>query len=74
MPLRTIEIVPVSQPASGCAFLSVTPPCVAQRVWPSPCLEVDPFGPAASFRFPSGPTARTYSRPFSSWSAIPAES
>ena len=25
-----------SQPVSGCAFCSVTAPCVAQRVWPSP--------------------------------------
>ena len=25
-----------SQPVSGCAFCSVTCPCVAQRVWPIP--------------------------------------
>ena len=31
------------QPASGCAFASVTPPCVAQRVWPSPVVAVEPF-------------------------------
>ena len=48
-----------SQPASGCAFASVTPPCVAQRVWPSPVVAVEPFDPARSFRLPSGPTART---------------
>ena len=39
-----------SQAVSGCAFSSVTPPCVAQRVWPSPVVEAEPFGPAASFR------------------------
>jgi hypothetical protein len=31
-----MAIRPASQPVSGCAFASVTPPCVAQRVWPRP--------------------------------------
>ena len=36
MPLSTIASLPSSQPASGCALCSVTPPWVAQRVWPRP--------------------------------------
>ena len=48
-----------SQPASGWAFASVTPPCVAQRVCPRPVVAADPFVPARSFSCPRGPTART---------------
>ena len=36
IPLRTTAILSSSQPVSGCALCSVTPPCVAQRVWPRP--------------------------------------
>ena len=46
MPLRTIETFDAAQPASGCAFASVTPPCVAQRVCPSPVVALEPFEPA----------------------------
>ena len=59
MPFRTIESFDPSQPVSGCAFASVTAPWVAQRVWPRPVVERDPFGPAATFRFWRLPTART---------------
>src|SRR3989338_3722201 len=41
MPLCTIAIPPV-QSACGCAFVSVIPPCVAQRVWTMAVLENDP--------------------------------
>src|SRR5437660_7564521 len=74
IPLRTIASLPSSQPVSGCAFSSQTRPWVAQRVWPSPVVDAEPFGLAARFRFWRLPTARTYSRPSSSRSAIPAES
>ena len=37
-----------SQPVSGCALNSVTAPCVAQRVWPSPVVESEPLSPAAA--------------------------
>ena len=43
----------------GHEFSSVTAPCVAQRVCPSPCVAVEPFGPAAVLRFCRLPTART---------------
>src|SRR5918994_5878974 len=74
MPLRTIDTFSGSQPASGCAFAWVTPPCVAQRVWPSPVVADDGTVPARSFRLPSGPTARTYASFPSSSSARPEES
>jgi hypothetical protein len=74
MPLRTIESLSASQPASGCAFASVTAPCVAQRVWPRPVVAVEELVPAAAFRFPRTPTARTWSSPPASSRAIPAES
>ena len=38
--------------------LGVTPPCVAQRVWPRPVVAGDDSSPAASFRFCRFPTAR----------------
>ena len=56
MPLRTIESFASSQPVSGCAFASVTAPCVAQRVWPSPVTAAEPsLRPARSFRFGERP-------------------
>src|SRR6476661_1802305 len=74
MPLRTIASFRSSHAVSGCAYSSVTPPCVAQRVCPRPVVDCETFDSAASFRNWRFPTARTYSRPPSSRSAIPAES
>ena len=34
-----------SQPVSGWALSSFTPPWVAQRVWPTPVVACEPFGP-----------------------------
>ena len=51
----TIASFRSSQAVSGCAFSSVTLPCVAQRVWPRPVVTTEPFGPAAATRLSSGP-------------------
>jgi hypothetical protein len=48
--------------ACGWALASVTLPCVAHRVWPTPQVEVEPpLAPAASRSRSRFPTARTAS-------------
>ena len=47
MPFMTIARREWSHAVSGCAFCSVTAPCVAQRVCPSPVVDTEPFVPAA---------------------------
>src|SRR5579884_2326100 len=74
IPLSTIASLCSSQPVRGCALSSLTAPCVAQRVWPSPVVAREPLEPAARLRFARLPTARTYSSPPASRRTIPAES
>lgn len=73
MPLWTSAKLP-SEDTCGWALASVTPPCVAQRVWLIPVLAENFIPPTSSARVPTRPFfLQTRITPFLS-RAIPAES
>ena len=74
MPLSTIATSPLSPAVSGCAFSSVTRPCVAQRVWPMPAVEGELTSRALRLRFSSLPTALIRSSPAGPIRQMPDES
>jgi hypothetical protein len=73
MPLWTTPTAP-SQEKCGCAFADVTPPWVAQRVWPRPAQPGMPVPFRTRSRSPTRPAVLTHSSRWSVAVTTPAES
>ena len=61
MPLCTTVTPEPSQASIGCALASITPPCVAQRVWARPLVAGWALAPTAARSTATLPTRRVMS-------------